>query len=466
MKKHYFLRKSFSMEKEQFNVILREYVKNNLSPTQYEKDLVTRLYSSIQKAIGSNCYLVGSFARYTAIHPMHDIDILFVAGNFDPTRLDPKSVLATLNSKLINNFINPTDYKFQISLQTHSLSVLFIKNEKEEFSVDIIPGFISGIKNEYEQDIYYVPEIMETGHSKRLLLYEELNRSKTNEIDWWIKSDPRGYIQLAQEVNQKNKDFRHTVKFIKRWKHNCKESDANFKLKSFHIEQVILEYYRHDNTLTIFDAVFRFFYEIPSIIEKPQIHDRADYSIMIDEYISCISTSQKNKIIQARDCFLIKLEKFKDGDSAASLVQACFTKRLISEQYLFDFGIPTLINPAINFRIDGKVRKLNGFSDGWLNETPQLQKGLTIGINCRKINFSIRNGGYPDYNYTMWKVKNDDNCKEPRGEITKNHTLCDPESTAYPGNHYVECYAIKDNICIARSRSNVKIISSDYEEKD
>ncbi|MDO8658744.1 MAG: hypothetical protein Q7K55_08435 [Candidatus Levybacteria bacterium] len=34
----------------------------------------------------------------------------------------------------------------------------------------------------------------------------------------------------------------------------------------------------------------------------------------------------------------------------------------------------------------------------------------------------------------------------------------EPESTEYVGDHYVECYAIKNNHCIAKSKVPVKII--------
>ncbi len=63
-----------------------------------------------------------------------------------------------------------------------------------------------------------------------------------------------------------------------------------------------------------------------------------------------------------------------------------------------------------------------------------------------------------------WKVKNrgvnivnKDGSREPRGEITLNHTLKQPESSAYNGIHFVECYAIQNYKCIAFSRVYVNI---------
>ena len=60
-----------------------------------------------------------------------------------------------------------------------------------------------------------------------------------------------------------------------------------------------------------------------------------------------------------------------------------------------------------------------------------------------------------DVDYYSWKVKNDDKCIQPRGEITDHHTMNTPEQTKYKGNHYVECYAIRNGVCVAISRQNV-----------
>ena len=71
----------------------------------------------------------------------------------------------------------------------------------------------------------------------------------------------------------------------------------------------------------------------------------------------------------------------------------------------------------------------------------------------------------------LWKIKNNGNYaienNSLRGEIYYGNNLNsfadDPqsfkrfESISFKGNHYVECYLIKDNKCIAKSRFNVNI---------
>ena len=94
------------MKKDKFNQLFREYVKNNLSPTKDEQDMVTRVYDAFKTALGNGCLLVGSYARFTVIKPLHDLDILFVAGNFDPLNLNPQSVLNNLHSTIQKSFKN------------------------------------------------------------------------------------------------------------------------------------------------------------------------------------------------------------------------------------------------------------------------------------------------------------------------------------------------------------------------
>lgn len=440
------------MKKDNINRIFREYVKNNLSPTKTERDLVSNIYEAIKITLNNKCLLVGSYARFTAITPLHDIDIIYIDGLFKPDYLNPQQILDNLQNIIRKYFVNPTRYPIKISLQTHSITISFTEKQEELFAVDIVPAYISGLKNEYGDDIYYVPQILNTNRRYRQQRYEELNKNIKNEIDWWLKSDPHGYIKSARDLNSQNNDFRKTVKFVKRWKHNCKEKQADFKLKSFHIEQVIYEIYTHNPNVEIIDAIFIFFCNIPIIIKNAQIKDRADNNKYIDEYVEGLTDLQKRKIIEARDKFLIELENIIPSKSISSLLDAEFYVRACpEEQYLFDDSIPVYLEDLTRFKIDGKVLPKDGFRGNWWLST----RAGRIEKN-RKIEFQITENSTNASLY-KWKVKNDNSSQHPRGEITDNHTRNNPESTEYTGSHYVECYAIKNGVCIAKSRSNVII---------
>jgi hypothetical protein len=431
------------MTKNKFDSKLREYPKT-LSPKLYEQDLIGKVYQSFNDLFGvNNCVQIGSYPRFTSITPIHDLDILYILGSWDENNHTPSVTLQKLFNEINSSYINPTNYAKKVSLQTHSVTVEFWENTNMILSVDIVPAYSYG-KNEYSQDIYKVPEVIkEKSHVKRNALTWNASNSHS-----WINSDPRGYIKVATEVGV-NTDFRKTVKFVKRWNNNLCDQDQNLKLKSFHLEQVITKIFKQNPNIEIFDAIFTFFVNLPIAINTPnQIQDRANSDKFIDDYLEKLTSDQKDKIGYARDSFLIKLENLKDSDSMESLMAIDFYKRPLLEVFMFDQNIKTLTEDQYDFKISGEVQVRNGGFREFI-----LDKIGLITID-RKIKFLI-SGNAPSVDVFKWKVKNDNSSDEPRGEITDHHTKNEIENTRYSGNHYVECYAIKNNICVAKSRQNV-----------
>lgn len=446
------------MKKEEFNLKLREFART-LSPRSYERDLIEKIYQSFNDLFGVNkCIQIGSYPRFTSITPVHDLDILYILDRWNEESHNPSDALKILKDKIDNEYKNPTNYKLDISLQTHSVTISYLENEEEIFSVDIVPGYIFS-KNEFDQDVYKVPEVLMEKHGKNLVEYYQKLQQEHSEVKW-ISSDPRGYIKIASEIDKiTNGEFRKTIKIIKAWKDNLKEADQNLKLKSFHLEQVVIKIFQENNSLEIFDAIFNFFEKLPQTINSPnQIADRANSDKFIDDYLVNFSDEQREKIRFARDGFLVKLEKFKSSDTIKGIFEIYFYQRKDSEEFIFDKGIKTLINQDVKFKIDGYVYPLSGFSSGWISSTPQLQRGITSSPGrSRKIKYQTveNNTGAEEY---QWKVKNSDGSKMPRGEITLNQTKNKIETTTFPSESYVECYAVINNICIARHKINIKII--------
>ena len=75
----------------------------------------------------------------------------------------------------------------------------------------------------------------------------------------------------------------------------------------------------------------------------------------------------------------------------------------------------------------------------------------------RQINFTYKSSFFPTDGKTLWKVRNDDISKDPRGEISRDKTRNNPEPTKYIGNHYVEAYLILNGDCIEKYRQPVII---------
>jgi len=437
------------MKKVNVNKKLRDYVRANISPREGDRNFVNAVYEALKGVLNNECIQIGSYPRFTSIRPLHDLDILYLLGPWDEVSHDPSDMLRALHRRIRDEYDNPTKYEFQVSLQTHSVSISFKQSGEEVFAVDIVPAYSHGT-NEFGQDMYKVPELVRRRHGEsRNALYETL--AKEHREMQWIASDPRGYIEVAKLVNKGNSDFRRTVKFAKAWKNACKELSDDFPLKSFHIEQLITIFFQGHPDAEVFDGVFDFFVTLPDEILVPQIRDRANGSKYIDSYLTDLTKQQRDMVRQARDHFLKMLEEISDIDSIDVLFDVHFYQRTCaSEQYLFDQGIPVLTDSDFFFQIRGHVQeKQGGFRRFILDAIGR------IPID-RKINFRIE-GTPPPVDMFKWKVKNDDYSPEPRGEITDHRTKNDPEYTKYIGDHYVECYAILDNVCVAKAKQNVKL---------
>lgn len=293
------------MNKNELNTALREYSQQKLSPTLVERDLVKKIYAALQVVLGSNnCLQIGSYPRYTAITPLHDLDVLYRVGAWPGSIPNPQSILQILRERIGKEFENPTDLRISVEVQTHSITISFLEAEDVNFAVDIVPAYVAGV-NEFQQETYIVPEVVTKRPSARRSFYDELAR--TGHSMNWIKSDPRGYIEVAKRINDVNEDFRKSAKTAKAWKWFCKEQDKDFKLKSFHIEQVITMDFRANPALEIYDALTRFFQNLPGTISRPQILDRADSDRYIDAYVAELSPQQKQNILAAGNLALQKL---------------------------------------------------------------------------------------------------------------------------------------------------------------
>lgn len=433
------------MRRDRINARLRGYVRDHLSPKGRERDLVTKVYASICDVIGkANALQIGSYPRFTAISPLHDLDVLYILGAWDPHQHDPAQALADLQKRLTENYVNPTSFALKIERQTHSVTVRFVGGGDDVFAVDVVPAFING-RNSQGEDVYVVPEIATQPHRTRSKLKEAVSRGE-REMGW-VRTDPRGYIRQATTLNQANGDFRKAVKLAKGWRHHRNAADERFPLKSFHLEQIITEWTAAHPNADIFDIIFAFFCHLPNFIRYPQIPDRADPNQMIDGYVSELSHQERRLIDRARDGFLIALENLEEGSDVARLVSVGPHERAGDlESYLFDQAIPMLDEHG--FTIVGEVLPRDG------GFRPYILDRLGLIKVDRKVRFRLGNNAPPADLY-KWKVKNDDDSPQPRGEITDHGTKNDPEETKYNGHHFVECYAVRNGVCIGRGRQDV-----------
>ncbi|WP_067625777.1 nucleotide-binding domain-containing protein [Alicyclobacillus acidiphilus] len=120
-------------------------------------------------------------------------------------------------------------------------------------------------------------------------------------------------------------------------------------------------------------------------------------------------------------------------------------------EYLFPVDL------KYNLKIDCRVSQ-----DGWRTEllSAILRKKGKLRIR-KKLNFFIVMNDVPKPYSIYWKVKNRGDVakrkNQVRGQIVKTNKTEHYEETHFQGEHFVECYIVKDQVCVAMDRIDVPI---------
>ncbi|MGW4533764.1 SMODS domain-containing nucleotidyltransferase [Nocardia sp. NPDC004340] len=120
------------------------------------------------------------------------------------------------------------------------------------------------------------------------------------------------------------------------------------------------------------------------------------------------------------------------------------------------WGIPIHLSPFYSVRIGARLERMPGF------RAYELRKHGNTVAPGRTILFTLDKVNVPEPFSVYWKVRNTgeeaiaNNCV--RGQVVKdNGRRSMSEPTKYRGQHYVECYIVKDGVCVAVDRHPVVI---------
>lgn len=235
---------------------------------------------------------------------------------------------------------------------------------------------------------------------------------------------------------------------IKKWAEKC-----SVNLKSYKIENIVLDFLAQDVTENKDNSIIiKNFFAFA--------HDKE-----IDGNIKSYFKTAKTRSQKACDLDLEnKIDKATDewkkifGDDFPKLQnKKSILNEFIdnypspNEQFLSDFGVMEKIQ--YNLKINANVKQ-HGFRDNILTLVSFLKKELWL-------NFYIEKTNAPGNYKIWWKVKNQGEearvKNDLRGEIYMECGNTRKEHTKYYGTHYVECYLIINNICVAKDRIFVKI---------
>lgn len=139
----------------------------------------------------------------------------------------------------------------------------------------------------------------------------------------------------------------------------------------------------------------------------------------------------------------------------SAMMHKCFHSGFTdNEQFIEElYPVDEIVDVNIECTVTG-----NGFRPHLLEHF--LEKfGKCVPINY-KVNCKVLNDK-KDYDQVLWKVRNVGEIAERkndvRGQIKDNLGIQIQESTAFKGDHYIECYLIKNNVCVGIGYVSVKI---------
>ncbi len=404
-------------------------------------------------------FLYGSYRRHTAIGEIKDVDIVILT-NFDTTveENSPQNVLRKLKSALAKHYKDPENPEYQRrSIRINEP----LPNKKDvEMTLDIIPA----VPITDSDGILLVPD---------------------RESKEWVKTHPKGHIEYVNQLNEEdysNGKFVPLTKMMKWWwKYQCSVIQPDVerpKPKGFWIECLTSENFNPKAgdwadhiiaTLTNISTSYTQTDSVPELMD-PGLPDHIiktsmtsdEFKVFMEAINSSLELAQKaygeeNELESSKLWREVFGEEFPlASNQKSSQTNNLVRKREDGEQFIEDLGIsevPSSYRVGINAHVIQ-----DGFRPFFLRlATNPLRKK-------RKLQFFIEKNrsNLPPYCQIMWKVKNTgseaDYAGDMRGEITKDKGKWQKdENTKYMGSHYVECYVILNNKCVAKDRLNVPI---------
>ncbi|KAB7887609.1 nucleotide-binding domain-containing protein [Poseidonibacter ostreae] len=237
---------------------------------------------------------------------------------------------------------------------------------------------------------------------------------------------------------------------MKSWKRNA----PSLKMKSFEIENYVIDFLRDKYDESLSDSeLSKLFFEY---ISNKVIWDNKTY------VETAISRSKKAMTFESKGKYYKSSEQWRKifGDKFPKWKKSVRVKSIDEDYSRSEEYIEDLFTQDLNSRFKLKIG-CNVTQSGFQQKTPliELLKRFILKPQ-KKLEFYIQNNTVPKPYSVYWKVRNFgiEAKDDLRGEITIDKGFNNKtENTRYRGEHYVECYIIKDNKCVARERIDIPV---------
>jgi len=398
----------------------------NIKLTQSQREDAKKKHNGVCKKLhdyyypdleytGTTKLLIGSYGKRTNIRPPRDVDVLFImpAAKFD--QYDDNE--SNGQSQLLQDIKKILSEKYSTTEKIKAWGkVVYIQFSDGTHNVELVPAW------EKNNGKFIIPNTEEGGH--------------------WEVWDPRAEIQKIDDSDKNTAGkSRALIRMIKKWSENC-----SVRLKSFQIENMVLEFLGKNE------------------------HKDKNYSNLVRDFFEYFSSSLDDKSKSHFDTALNRANKACDFENEGKIEKATqewkkifgddFPSSEKKDKHVIQETKPTLADyshceplrwPFVGINkvsidayiyTDNKAKRLGGInSDG---------RNLSVGLSLK---FIAKTDAKGDFNY-YWQVVNTGDAariaNDLRGNIFEGFKI-QWEHTKYQGKHWIECFIVQDDTCVARS---------------
>ena len=381
-------------------------------------------------------FLSGSYSKHTSIRPSvsdkkRDVDIIVVT-NYSK-KADSKDVLNELYSVLMES----STYQ-KAKIQHHSIGI-----ELVSISIDVVPV----IRDEYDDELYWIGDF-ENGD--------------------WVKTDPKGHKHWSTTINKENNGmYKPLVKIFKWWRRvNC-PNDVRYP-KGITLEKIVA-----DNIGGAAKSTEELLLETIENIISNYKEDFIDYGMLptIDDPSAKISNNNLLCGYEFNDfsLFIDKLIEHTRLLNDEGTGNATW-KKVLGTEFPKDSGTNTK-NALICQMAQHRQKPLWPMKRGYavfITLTVKDDKGNVLeysnnGIPLPKgcdLYFNACFGVKKPFE-VKWQITNtgkealENKCMRGGFDDSNIGNTGRKEKTSFTGSHSVQCFIIKNGVCVAKSEDYI-----------
>lgn len=396
-------------------------------------------YYNLKQDDSSHMYIVGSVGRNTAIKGSSDLDLLFDLPDDVYKKYD--NYESNGQSELLQEIKDVIKERYPKTKMRGDGQVVVIEFTK--YTVELVPGF------RQTDDRFKYPNTHDGGA--------------------WVYTDPLPEQEECKKSNDKSNgsyyDFCH---IIRAWK-NC----VGFELGGLLIDTLVYNHFKekefypsvtYDEYMTVLKNVFTYLKNCNedqeywlAVGSNQHVYNNGDGAFVskAKKALKHINDAEEEK----KDINTVLRELLGNDfpkSSSTNLQHSIHPERTYRDTEQF---IEKMMPVDIRYRlsIDCRVSQ-NGWRDFLLST---FRIGRDYLRKDRKLDFFIAATNCPRPFDIYWKVRNigaeAERRDEIRGQITRTNRDHHNEHTTFQGNHYVECFLVKNGVCVARDRIEVPI---------